>query len=90
MWEANGLWLGIAVLCLMWFVAMGYAVSTLNGMRDTFLRRTNLWCDSKKRDAEVEFLTWEGRPYSVNRCSILGDRGVTCGQRCLEVVGQAA
>jgi len=38
---------------------------------------------------EVEFLVRDGMPCPVDRCSMVGEFDITCGQRCIETVANA-
>ncbi len=84
-------WLVIFALSILWLMGMAYGLTTLNKMPGPASIRKRLWCDDMGREADVEFEVRHGMPESVRHCSILGDFDIiTCHQRCLEQIAQAA
>jgi hypothetical protein len=84
-------WLVIFALSVLWLMGMAYGLTTLHKMPGPTFMRKRLWCDDMGREADVEFMVRNGMPESVRHCSIVGDFDtITCHQRCLEQVAQAA
>jgi len=76
------LWIVVTLLSMFWVIWLGYSLKTLN-RPDPAVRHTRLWCDDLKQEAEVEFVSREGVPVAIRRCSLMAGEVFICRQRCL-------
>jgi hypothetical protein len=78
----TSVWMAVLVFAVLWVIGMGFSLSTVRapGVMSVGKR---LWCNDLKKEADVEFVTREGVPVGVRRCSLVEGDEITCGQSCL-------